>query len=50
MVKNMQLIDNKGNRVFSFIDGKFPDGKDFKLSRLKVYRDLKKFKELNEGQ
>jgi len=35
---------------FSFIDGKFPDGKDFKLSGLKVYRDLNKktFKEINE--
>lgn len=36
---------------FSFIDGKFPDGKDFKLSGLKVYRDLNKksFKEIDEG-
>jgi len=37
---------------FSFIDGKFPDGKDFKLSGLKVYKDLnrKTFKELDEEQ
>jgi hypothetical protein len=35
---------------FSFIDGKFPDGKDFKLTSLKVYTDLKKkaFKDLSE--
>lgn len=35
---------------FSFMDGKFPDGKDFKLTSLKVYTDLKKkaFKDLSE--
>ncbi len=35
---------------FSFIDGKFPDGKDFKLSGLKVFTDLNKksYKEINE--
>ncbi|WP_028844908.1 GmrSD restriction endonuclease domain-containing protein [Thermodesulfovibrio thiophilus] len=35
---------------FSFIDGKFPDGKDFKLSGLKVYKNLnsRTFKELDE--
>lgn len=34
---------------FSFIDGKFPDGKDFKLSGLKVYKDLNKktFKDID---
>lgn len=37
---------------FSFIDGKFPDGKEFKLSGLKVYSDLNKktFKEIDEDQ
>ncbi|MCA1919278.1 MAG: DUF262 domain-containing protein [Flavobacterium piscis] len=35
---------------FSFIDGRFPDGKDFKLSGLKVYKNLNKktFKEIDE--
>lgn len=35
---------------FSFINGKLPDGTDFKLSGLKVFGDLngKKFKELSE--
>lgn len=35
---------------FSFIDGKFPDGKDFKLSGLRVYTDLNRsyFKGLEE--
>jgi hypothetical protein len=35
---------------FSFIDGKFPDGKDFKLSGLKVFTDLNKksYKEIDE--
>lgn len=36
---------------FSFIDGKFPDGKEFKLNGLKVFKDLNKktFKELDEN-
>ncbi len=36
---------------FSFIDGKFPDGKEFKLSGLKVYKHLNKktFKEISEN-
>ena len=35
---------------FSFIDGKFPDGKDFKLTGLKVFKDFnrKKFSELSD--
>jgi len=35
---------------FSFIDGKFPNGKDFKLSGLKVFPELNKksFKDLEE--
>ena len=35
---------------FSFIDGKFPNGKDFRLTGLKVLRELntKKFKELEQ--
>jgi|LQYC01.1.fsa_nt_gi Protein of unknown function DUF262. len=35
---------------FSFIDGKFPDGQDFKLSGLRVFQDLNKksYKELDE--
>lgn len=35
---------------FSFMDGKFPNGKDFKLTGLKVFTDLKKkpFKDLDE--
>lgn len=35
---------------FSFIDGKFPDGKDFKLTSLKVFEELKgkKFADLDE--
>lgn len=35
---------------FSFIDGKFPDGKDFKLTGLKVFPELngKLFKELDD--
>lgn len=35
---------------FSFIDGEFPDGKDFKLSGLKVFKDLdkKKFSQLSD--
>jgi hypothetical protein len=37
---------------FSFIDGKHPDGKDFKLTGLKVFDELNKktFKELPEDQ
>jgi len=37
---------------FSFIDGKHPDGKDFKLTGLKVFDELNKktFKELPEEQ
>lgn len=36
---------------FSFIDGKFPDGRDFRLSGLKVYKDLNKknFKEIHDS-
>lgn len=36
---------------FSFIDGKFPDGKDFKLTGLKVFNNLneKMFKEIEES-
>lgn len=36
---------------FSFIDGKFPDGSDFKLSGLKVHTQLnrKTFKEIDES-
>ena len=35
---------------FSFIDGHFPDGKDFKLSNLKVFREFnrKSFKDLDD--
>lgn len=35
---------------FSFIDGQFPDGRDFKLTGLKVFTELnrKSFKEINE--
>jgi hypothetical protein len=35
---------------FSFIDGKFPDGKDFKLNGLKVFSEInrKSFKELDD--
>ena len=35
---------------FSFIDGQFPDGKDFKLSGLKVITELNKksYKEIND--
>ena len=35
---------------FSFIDGKFPNGKDFKLTGLKVFKDFnkKKFSELSD--
>ena len=35
---------------FSFVDGKYPDGKDFKLSGLKVFKELngRMFKELEE--
>ena len=35
---------------FSYIDGKFPDGRDFKLSGLKVFKELKGifFKDLDE--
>lgn len=37
--------------IFSFIDGKFPDGKEFKLSGVKVFPELrkKKFDELDES-
>ena len=36
---------------FSFIDGKFPDGKEFKLTGLKVFTELnrKPFKHLSDG-
>lgn len=36
---------------FSFMDGKFPDGKDFKLTGLKVFTELNKkmFSEISEG-
>lgn len=36
---------------FSYIDGKFPDGKDFKLSGLKVYTELNgfNFKDLDDS-
>jgi len=36
---------------FSFIDGKFPDGKEFKLTGLKVFLDLngKKYNEIDEN-
>jgi len=36
---------------FSFIDGKFPDGRDFKLTGLKVFDNLNKkaFKEIEEN-
>jgi len=35
---------------FSFIDGQFPDGRDFKLTGLKVFTELnrKSFKEIDE--
>lgn len=35
---------------FSFIDGQFPDGRDFKLTGLKIFTELnrKSFKEINE--
>ncbi len=35
---------------FSFIDGKFPDGKDFKLTNLKVFTELRNkfFRDLDE--
>jgi hypothetical protein len=35
---------------FSFVDGHFPDGKDFKLSNLKVFREFnrKSFKDLDD--
>ena len=35
---------------FSYMDGKFPDGRDFRLSRLKVYAELhrKFFREIDE--
>ncbi len=35
---------------FSFVDGKFPDGKDFRLSGLKIFKEFKrkKFSELPE--
>lgn len=36
---------------FSFIDGKFPDNRDFKLSGLRVYKDIngKSFNEIDEN-
>jgi len=36
---------------FSFLDGKLPDGKDFRLSGLKVFKEFnnKKFQELDEN-
>lgn len=37
--------------IFSFIDGKYPDGKEFKLSKLKILSELagKRFKDLDES-
>lgn len=36
---------------FSFIDGKFPEGKDFKLTGLKIFTEFnrKKYRELEDG-
>jgi len=50
---NKQYVIDGQQRLtsfFSFIDGKFPDGKEFKLSGLKVFTELegKTFKELSE--
>lgn len=46
------LIDGQQRLTsfFSFIDGKFPDGKDFKLTGMKVFTELNKklFKDLSE--
>lgn len=37
--------------IFSFLEGKFPDDKEFKLTGMQVYRDIrkKKFSELDEA-
>ncbi len=49
---NEYVIDGQQRLTafFSFIDSKFPDGKDFKLSGLKVITELNKksYKELND--
>jgi hypothetical protein len=49
---NEYVIDGQQRLTafFSFIDGKFPNGRDFRLSGLKVFKDLNKrnFKELDE--
>jgi hypothetical protein len=49
---NEYVIDGQQRLTafFSFIDGKFPDGKDFKLSGLKVITELNKksYKEIND--
>lgn len=49
---NEYVIDGQQRLTafFSFIDGKYPDEKDFKLTGLKVFTEFngKKYKELNE--